>query len=256
MIKIIQIFSFFFLFSFQCFGMEDLGAKDRTDMLAYIQSLGNKEQAALMYRNLKSNFLKNWAYCMMLAEDKFGRKIYAMDQNTSGETGWNILSEGDFTPERLQPVVVEGVRDTKPGEVVAAYQDFYLKLREFIEKAKRVKSHTEPRLLNSLVRTIIECGEASNTIKAVYIHTALSPCDVCHDTIQSFANALRIPVFVTYNTGYYTTQAKQKTFHEQALTKIAGNEHKEPIVFSNDAINTLGGKEGPKNTYILLYNPQ
>lgn len=256
MIRAIQSFVFFLLFSFPCVGTEASGTRDRIEMLAYIQSPANKALATEMYMRLRENFAKNWAYCMMLAENKFGRKIYAMDQNTSGETGWHILSEGDFTPAALHPTFVEDVRDTKPAEVTAAYEDFYVKLRGFIEKAQRFKSHTEPRLLNSLVRNIIECGEPSSIIKAVYIHTALSPCDTCHDTIQHFANAIRVPVFVTYNTGYYSVLAQYRTFHARTHSKIIEEGEGHPVIFSNDAINTLGGTEQTRNTYVLLYNPQ
>jgi hypothetical protein len=113
------------------------------------------------------------------------------------------------------------------------------------------ESHLEPFLLNQVFKYIEQHPNTRKDIHGIYIHTFLSPCDGCNSAIENFATNFKVPVFVTYNTGYYQKVGGIQKFHKNSLQHMGANS-----VFNIiKEFFPIGGKSEKNNRYILIYNP-
>lgn len=152
---------------------------------------------AISLKNMPSD--KNNAY--IIWKFRNNPAIFTSAIITSGERKWKLIGDADF----LRPDPVPDIDPQSVAQMLQTYRNIP-NLTSFVIAVKRVKSHTEPRLLMLVLEIAISHNVGVQDIEYVYIHTRNSPCDACNVVLEQFLAVFRVPTFVTYNRGYRKTE--------------------------------------------------
>ena len=160
----------------------------------FILSDKNKERAIPLSKKSSS---QNHAYICFKFVGDADETVRILDIINSVEEHWKLIDDPAFLITQFT-VPIKG--NLVPG-ILRSYRN-RPEVQEFIMLCKKVKSHTEPRLLNLFLSLAILNAKQVEEVEYVYIHTYNSPCNGCNKVLQTFVRIFNIPTFVTYNRGY------------------------------------------------------
>jgi len=146
--------------------------------LSYLRLLNSYQKAALDFIQLASTKESNESCRRQIDQDPLtnlclsytfykSSNIHSFKSFTSGENRWKIVGNSNFFRSAVEKVPYEDVIKRKGYEK--------LKLLYF-----QCKTHAEPRLLNSILTTLILRGGMVRDLDFIYLHTGFSPCNKCN----------------------------------------------------------------------------
>ena len=126
---------------------------------------------------------------------------------------------------------------------------FHPEAENLILALQKSKSDSEKILMNRIIKVMIEKNHR-DIFDAFCFHTVLSPCDSCSKALQAFANFMEVPVYVTFNLGYYEERNFERMYHVRANNHDTFN-----IPFEVGTRMSSIGNEAQKSPRILSYLP-
>ncbi len=171
----------------------------------YILSEDNRKDVDKHLEAYQASIPHNQAFLITFDQaTKFGKFSSAQSQKDLGFFGTNKFR---------QDLVI--YPDMNADSLNASFNNFDQAVAGMMLKAALKESPYCAEAI--LVKGVIENG-GFHPFTTFYIHTTLSPCNNCCETIQQFSNLLGVPVYVTYIRGYKKKELEieQYEYHVRA----------------------------------------